>query len=147
MTKRSKEVMGMLTGMATKEVDSATEALAFAMKSVQEAQSKYDMLVEYKDDYNQSFQRSMKQGLGLETYQNFQHFFKKLDVAVKGQHELLENAQKQVLLQKKEWRACQRKKISYDVLTQRYSEKEMKHELKKDQLQMDEFAMRKSHGK
>jgi flagellar protein FliJ len=146
MANRSKEVMGMLKGLAEKEVDSATEALAVAMKSADEAQSKYDMLVEYHKDYKQSFEQQLKKGIGIQAHSNFQGFFRKLEMAVLGQLELLQKAKQHVALQKKLWKESQRKKISYEVLEQRHDSKQLKQELKRDQQAMDEFAMRKGRN-
>ncbi len=142
MAIRAAGVMNMLKDIAQKEVDTATEALAEAMKIADEAQSKYDLLVEYRNDYSKSLQQSLEMGIGALAYQNFQGFFRKLDQAVKGQFEMLVSAQHHVLVQKKRWKESQRKKLSYDVLEQRDVEKQTKVANKKEQLMMDEFAMR-----
>lgn len=142
MATRAAGVMSMLKDIAKKEVDTATEALAEAMKIVDEAQSKYDLLVEYRNDYSRNLQQSLETGIGAQAYQNFQGFFRKLDQAVKGQYEMLLTAQHHVLVQKKRWKESQRKKLSYDVLEQRDSDKQQKAALKKEQRLMDEFASR-----
>jgi len=142
VTKRNKEVMAMLTDIAEKEVESAAEAVAQAIKYVDEAQAKYDMLVSYYDDYKQNFESSLQRGLGIHAYQNFQRFFAKLDVAIKGQQEVLNAAKAQLAEQKAHWLACQRKKVSYGVLNDRYDAKALQVESKKAQQQTDEFAMR-----
>ena len=142
MATRAAGVMSMLKEMAQKEVDTATEALAEAMKIADEAQSKYDLLVEYRNDYSKNLQQSLEMGIGAMAYQNFQGFFRKLDQAVKGQFEMLVSAQHHVLGQKKRWKESQRKKLSYDVLEQRDLDKQAKVAGKKEQRMMDEFAMR-----
>jgi len=100
MATRAAGVMSMLKDIAQKEVDTATEALAEAMKIADEAQSKYDLLVEYRNDYSKNLQQSLEMGIGALAYQNFQGFFRKLDQAVKGQFEMLVSAQHHVLVQK-----------------------------------------------
>lgn len=146
MATRGASVMNMLKEIAQKEVDTATEALAEAMKIADEAQSKYDMLVEYRDDYSKNLQQSLEMGIGAMAYQNFQGFFRKLDQAVKGQFEMLVSAQHHVMVQKKRWKESQRKKLSYDVLEQRDVNKQAKVANKKEQRMMDEFAMRASRN-
>ena len=146
MATRAAGVMSMLKEMAQKEVDTATEALAEAMKIADEAQSKYDLLVEYRNDYSKNLQQSLEMGIGAMAYQNFQGFFRKLDQAVKGQFEMLVSAQHHVLVQKKRWKESQRKKLSYDVLEQRDVNKQAKVASKKEQRMMDEFAMRVSRN-
>lgn len=142
MTTRSSNVLGMLKGIATKEVDEATEALAKAMKLANEAQAKQDMLNEYRMDYVKNLNKILEAGMGAEAYQNFQNFFGKLDQAIAGQQEVVELANQQVKIQKQLWQESQRKKLSYEVLSDRTEKRVLKVEQKKDQKMMDEFAMR-----
>jgi flagellar FliJ protein len=138
----SSNVLGMLKGIATKEVDEATEALAKAMKLANEAQAKQDMLNEYRLDYVKNLNKILEAGMGAEAYQNFQNFFGKLDQAIAGQQEVVELALQQVKVQKQLWQESQRKKLSYEVLSDRTEKRVLKVEQKKDQKMMDEFAMR-----
>lgn len=138
----SSNVLGMLKGIATKEVDEATEALAKAMKLANEAQAKQDMLNEYRLDYVKNLNKILEAGMGAESYQNFQNFFGKLDQAIAGQQEVVELALQQVKVQKQLWQESQRKKLSYEVLSDRTEKRVLKVEQKKDQKMMDEFAMR-----
>lgn len=143
----SSNVLGMLKGIATKEVDEATEALAKAMKLANEAQAKKEMLNEYRLDYVKNLNKILEAGMGAEAYQNFQNFFGKLDQAIAGQQEVVELANQQVKVQKQLWQESQRKKLSYEVLSDRNDNRVHKVEQKKDQKMMDEFAMRISRTK
>ena len=147
MAKQSSNVLGMLQGIASKEVDDATEALAKAMKLANEAQTKQDMLNEYRLDYVKNLNKILESGMGAEAYQNFQNFFGKLDQAIAGQQEVVEQANLQVKIQKQLWQECQRKKLSYEVLSDRTEKRVLKVEQKKDQKLMDEFAMRMTRAK
>lgn len=138
----STNVLNMLQGIASKEVDEATEALAKAMKVAAEAQSKQDMLNEYRLDYVKNLNKILEEGMGAEAYQNFQNFFGKLDQAIAGQQEVVELANQQVKAKKFLWQESQRKKLSYEVLSDRSEKRVLKVEQKKDQKLMDEFAMR-----
>jgi flagellar protein FliJ len=144
MAIRANDTLKMLQEIADKEVDLAAEALAEAMKMMTEAQSKYELLVSYRNDYHQNLNQSLETGIGAQAYQNFLGFFKKLDQAVKGQLEMVEIAKQHVQVQQQRWKESQRKKLSYAVLTQRNEHRHHKAMLKKDQLAMDEFAMRLS---
>lgn len=142
MATPSTNVLNMLQGIASKEVDEATEALAKAMKVAAEAQSKQDMLNEYRLDYVKNLNKILEEGMGAEAYQNFQNFFGKLDQAIAGQQEVVELANQQVKAKKFLWQESQRKKLSYEVLSDRSEKRVLKVEQKKDQKLMDEFAMR-----
>ena len=147
MATQSSNVLGMLQGIASKEVDDATEALAKAMRLANEAQTKQDMLNEYRLDYVKNLNKILESGMGAEAYQNFQNFFGKLDQAIAGQQEVVEQANLQVKIQKQLWQECQRKKLSYEVLSDRTEKRVLKVEQKKDQKLMDEFAMRMTRAK
>lgn len=142
MATRSNNVLGMLQDIASKEVDEAAVALAKAMKLANEALAKQDMLNEYRLDYVRNLNKILEAGMGAKSYQNFQNFFGKLDQAIAGQQEVVELANQQVKIQKQLWQESQRKKLSYEVLTDRSEKRILKVEQKKDQKLMDEFAMR-----
>ena len=137
----------MLKEMAAKEVDLATEAMAHAMKMAEEAQSKQQMLGDYRQDYIKNLNNLMETGIGAEAYRNFQNFFTKLDQAVIGQQEVVEFTKLQVQAQRELWQESQRKKLSYEVLSKRSDKQALKVEQKKDQKMMDEFAMRSSSAR
>ena len=142
MATHSSNVLNMLQNLASKEVDEATEALAKTMKVASEAQVKQDMLSDYRLEYLKNLNANLEAGMNAEAYQNFQHFIGKLDQAIAGQKEVVELANQQVKAQKQIWQECQRKKLSYEVLSDRSEKRELKVEQKKDQKMMDEFAMR-----
>jgi flagellar FliJ protein len=141
---RSSSVVKALKEIAAKEVDLAAEALTKAIKVVEEAESKYNMLCQYREDYLKNQNALMESGMGAEVYRNFQNFFNKLDSAFNAQAEALEFAKRQARKQRDIWQESQRKKLSYDVLAKRSDNREQKVQLKKDQNMMDEFAMRVS---
>ena len=147
MAINSSKTLVMLKGIAAKEVDLATEALTLAMNTVNEAQNKYDLLREYRQEYVKKLNKLLQAGIVAEEYQNFQNFFSKLDHAVFGQQEVIEVAKLQEKIQRQLWQECQRKKLSFEVLSQRTSKHELKIEQKKDQKIMDEFAMRMGKAK
>lgn len=147
MATQTSSVLKMLKEIAAKEVDLAAEALAHAIKAASEAQSKYELLLEYRQDYVKNLNKILEAGIGAEAYQNFQNFLKKLDQAITGQQGMVDMTKQQVTMQRQLWQESQRKKLSYEVLTQRSDKRELKVEQKRDQKSMDEFAMRISRTK
>lgn len=147
MTTKSNHVLKMLEEIASKEVELATEALAKAMKTLNEAQGKYDMLLEYRKGYQDNLNANLSKGMTAEAYQNFQNFFKKLDHAIAGQVDVVAFAEQQVKVHKTLWQESQRKKLSYDVLISRSDKRAVQVEQKRDQKMMDEFATRMTRTK
>ncbi|HSH71459.1 MAG TPA: flagellar export protein FliJ [Methylophilaceae bacterium] len=146
MATQSTHVLKMLKEIAAKEVDVAAEAMAHAMKAAEDAQSKHDLLRDYRQGYIDQLTKMLESGITAEAYQNFQNFLKKLDQAMAGQLEVVSMAKHQVQIQREQWQEAQRKKLSYEVLTQRSDKRELQAEQKKDQKLMDEFAMRISRA-
>jgi len=142
MAKHAGDVIKMLTDLAEKQVSVATEALAYAMRLEREAQSKHDLLDGYRQDYVHNMNRQLQTGMTRETHLNYQNFINKLDDAVKGQLEVIAAAKLELNLKRELWQESQRKKLSYEVLSTRSEQRELKVEQKRDQKLMDEFAMR-----
>lgn len=139
---RSSGVVKALKEIAAKEVDIAAEALTKAIKLLEEAEGKHNMLRQYREDYLNNQNALMESGMGAEVYRNFQNFFSKLDSAVSAQADAVEFAKRQAQKQREIWQESQRKKLSYDVLEKRSDQRQHKMQLKKDQNMMDEYAMR-----
>ena len=146
MAAQSTAALRMLIELAARDVDLATEALAQSMKAVEEAQSRHNLLYEYKQGYVDSLNKNLAAGMGMQAYNNFQNFFGKLDQAIVGQLEVVESAKKMVQQKREKWQECQRKKLSYEVLIQRSSQAAVKVEQRRDQKNMDEYSMRISRS-
>lgn len=142
MAKHASDVIKMLTDLAEKQVSLATEALAHTMRAEREAQSKHDLLDGYRQDYVSNMNRQLQTGMTRETHLNYQNFIAKLDDAINGQLEVITAAKLEVNLKRELWQESQRKKLSYEVLSNRSEQRELKVEQKRDQKLMDEFAMR-----
>lgn len=144
MANQSTPVLKMLMELASKEVDTAAEALAAALRAAEDANKKLDMLRDYRRGYEDNLSNLMQSGITAESYLNFQNFFKKLDQALDGQMEAVRYAQGNCEVQRQRWQDSQRKKMSFDVLLQRADKRGLQLEAKRDQKLMDEHAMRVS---
>jgi len=142
MATQNTAVIKMLQEMAVKEVDLATEALAKALKALDEAISKETLLVTYRKDYLDKMNQSLSTGLNVDAYQNYHQFLNKLEQAILGQVDFVKMANVQVQVQRTLLQESQKKKLSYDVLLQRADKRVLKAEQKRDQKMMDEYATR-----
>lgn len=139
------QVLDTLKDLAAKELDAVAERLASLNKAFDEANKKLEMLHEYRNSYLEKFDSAVKLGLGAESYINYQNFLHKLDQAIVGQKDSVDYAHRQVLMQREVWQESQRKKLSFEVLSDRADQRAHRQELKQEQKLMDEHAMR--HGK
>jgi len=143
----SKAQLETLIDLARRETDDAAKRLGAALKAVDEARQKHQMLVGYRDEYVKRFEEAQANGITPMAYRNFQAFMEKLDVAVKGQLEMIRHAEYRSEQEKAAWQASERKRMSYSTLNDRADAAALKLENKRDQKQMDEHAARQAYYK
>jgi len=143
----SKAQLETLIDLARRETDDAAKRLGAALKAVDDARQKHDMLVGYREEYVNRFQEAQAAGITPMAYRNFQAFMDKLDVAVKGQHDAITRAEQRSNQEKLAWQTAERKRVSYSTLNERADAAALKLENKRDQKQMDEHAARQAFYK
>lgn len=143
----SKAQLETLIDLARRETDDAAKRLGISLKAVDDARSKHEMLVGYREEYVKRFQEAQASGITPMAYRNFQAFMDKLDVAVKGQQELVRQAENRSNQDKLTWQTAERKRVSYSTLNDRADAAALKLENKRDQKQMDEHAARQAFFK
>ncbi|WP_338765811.1 flagellar export protein FliJ [Massilia sp. METH4] len=140
----SKNQLNTLIDLAQTETDDAAKRLGAALKAINDAEEKLNMLIGYRDEYLRKFQASQQAGITPMAYRNFQAFMDKLDSAIQGQEEVLRHARKRGDMEKTTWQAAERKRVSYSTLRDREDAKLQKLEAKRDQKAMDEHASRQA---
>lgn len=143
----SKSQLETLMNLAQRETDEAAKRLGAALKGVADAEQKYQMLAGYRDEYVKKFEAAQAAGISPMAYRNFQAFMDKLDVALKGQQEMIRHAEARSAKEKEAWQASERKRMSYSTLNDRAAAEALKLEAKRDQKQMDEHAARQAYYK
>lgn len=131
-----------LLGLASTDTDNAAKRLGDALSACRTAEEKLEMLHQYREEYQARFNASLTQGLTASGYRNFQLFLGKLDQAIAGQQQIVQDAQQRINRERGAWQACERKRKSYDLLVTRAEQAELKKEGKRDQKAMDEHAAR-----
>lgn len=134
-----------LIELAQRDTDDAAKRLGAALKGVEEAQQKLEMLLGYRDDYAARLLQAQESGITPMAYQNFVAFMGKLDNATNGQREVLKHAQAKAAFEKTRWQDAERKRLSYKTLSDRAAEQALKLENKRDQKLMDEHAARQAY--
>ena len=143
----SKAQLETLMNLARRETDDAAKRLGAALKVVDEAKQKHQMLAGYREEYAKRFEAAQQAGITPMAYRNFQAFMEKLDVAVKGQLDMIKHAEYRSEQEKAAWQASERKRMSYSTLNDRADAEALKLENKRDQKQMDEHAARQAYYK
>jgi flagellar FliJ protein len=136
-----------LIELAQRESDERARRLGAALKAVEEAQQKLDMLLGYRDDYANKLDAAQMAGITPFAYHNFVAFVGKLDNAILGQREVLRHAEHRASTTRTAWQESERKRLSYRTLNERAAAQELAAENKRDQKAMDEHAARSAHYK
>jgi flagellar FliJ protein len=131
-----------LIELAQRDSDDAAKRLGAALKAVEEAEQKLQMLLGYRDDYANRLDQAQMNGITPFAYANFVAFVGKLDNAINGQQEVLKHATYKSDLEKAAWQESERKRLSYRTLNDRAAAEALKAENKRDQKMMDDHAAR-----
>src|SRR6185437_9474148 len=131
-----------LIELASAETDEAAKRLGNAIRATDRAEKKLELLQKYRDEYSSRFEAKMAQGVSPMGYRNFQAFIAKLDEAIAGQQQVVQDAEQGVTRERGAWQQSERKRMSYDTLATRQQQQEAKLENRRDQKQNDEFATR-----
>jgi flagellar FliJ protein len=85
----------------------------------------------------------MTQGLAVSGYCNFYQFLANLDKAVDQQNKAWKTSLQFVENERVNWQLSERKRLSFNTLTQRAQNAMLREEITRDQKQTDEHATRK----
>lgn len=138
----SATVLITLQQLAKKAADTAAEQLTMSNKALTDEINTLVMLEKYRDEYLDKLSMQLESGVDIQMHQNFQHFLQMLEDAIKGQAQVVKNAEAKVLVDQQAWQDSNKKKFSYEVLGERYQKKANQLESRREQKLMDEFAMR-----
>ena len=138
----TRSALDTLIELANKEADEAARRLGEMLRSHEEAQQKFDLLQQYRDDYAQRCQSSLANGISTTHFNNYRVFMQKLDHAIGGQQAVVNHTGQRVEQARANWQACEQKKMSFVTLSDRATKEELRRELWRDQKQNDEHAAR-----
>jgi len=136
-----------LVDLAQRESDDRARRLGAALKAVEEAEQKLQMLLGYRQDYADRLDQAQMNGITPFAYANFVAFLGKLDNAISGQREVIKHAEYKAGAERKALQESERKRLSYRTLNDRAAAQALAIETKRDQKMMDDFAARTARMK
>ena len=131
-----------LVHLAQQRNEAAIKKLGLLNREHQSAQSKLEMLQQFRRDYQLKLQNAEKDGISLQDLRNFQDFIYRLDEAIAQQNNVVAQAHISQQTGRSELTETQRRMKSFDTLAQRYTEEERKREAKIEQKIQDEHSGR-----
>jgi len=124
--------------------DDATRRLANLIAAERDAQSKLEMLQQYRDEYATRFRQAAQNGLGQREWHNYQEFLNRLDEAIDQQRRVVGVQVKNTAAGQTPWQQQRTKLKAFDTLSERHHASELSIELRREQKTQDEFASRRS---
>lgn len=143
----SQSSLDTLVDIASREADSAAELLGAALRAGEEAEQKLGMLQQYRIDYAERCQASLAAGLSAAAYSNFRMFMQKLDHAISGQEEIVRECRKRIEKAQAALIASEQKKMSFGTLASRAQNQARIRQVRREQKQSDEHAVRQALAK
>lgn len=126
-----------------RRADEATAQLARLIANEKDANTKLQLLTDYREEYAQRFQDAARDGLAPQQWRNFQDFLRRLDEAIEQQREVVARSRHHTAHGQAAWRAQQVKLKAMDALSLRHQQAELRKALRQEQKLVDEIAARK----
>ena len=139
----TKNAIDILTDLTTRQSEAAAKRMGEANQQQDQAKQQLDLLVDYRKSYADQLQTKMSQGLAVSGYCNFYQFLANLDKAVAQQNQAWQTSLQFVEKERLNWQLSERKRLSFNTLTQRAQNAMLREEIIRDQKQTDEHATRK----
>lgn len=134
-----------LLDLSNLRLDEATRQLGKLIAGEQEASQRLELLVQYRDEYHARFLAAAGNGLGPDTWRNYQSFLGRLDQAIDQARAMVATSRQRTALGQKDWIDKRGKAKAFDTLAQRHQAREAYAEARQEQKQSDEHAARR-HG-
>lgn len=131
-----------LMDLVQHQSDSATHKLGQLNKQEHDAQSKLEMLQQYRKDYQTRLQEATRNGIDQIQLRNFHEFINKLDEAISQQLKLVGQSRISTQAGRGEFDNARQKLKSFDTLQQRHIKTQKKVAEKSEQATHDEHTGR-----
>lgn len=134
--------LATLMELARTKTDDATRRLGQLQNAQLSASAKLDMLVQYRQEYLEQFNRQMQGGLSAPQVRNFQNFIATLDSAIEQQRAVTLQANTRLGHGRTDWQINKRRLSSFGTLADRVRQFEIGLANKKEQRESDERSAR-----
>lgn len=128
-------------------LDEATRQLGALISGQQEAAQRLELLIQYRQEYQDRFLATAKNGIGRDAWHNYQAFIGRLDDAVAQAREMVAASEQRTAAGQKEWLDKRGRLKAFDTLAQRHQSRVVYAESKQEQKDFDEHTARRHQGK
>lgn len=135
-----------LLDLSQLRLDEATRVLGELISGQQEAAQRLQLLMQYRDEYQNRFLASARDGIGREAWHNYRAFLDRLDAAVGQAKEMVAASEQRTAAGQREWLDKRGRVKAFDTLAQRHQSRVVHAEAKQEQKAFDEHAARRHMG-
>jgi flagellar FliJ protein len=132
-----------LLDLSNLRLDEATRQLGKLIAGEQEAGQRFELLVQYREEYQSRFLAAAGNGLGPDAWRNYQSFLGRLDQAVEQARALMDASKRRTAVGQQNWLDKRGKVKAFDTLAQRHLVRVAYAEARVEQKQSDEHASRR----
>lgn len=129
-----------LLDLSQLRLDEATRHLGELIAGQQEAASRLELLMGYREEYNARFLAAAQNGIGREAWQNYRAFLDRIDEAITQARELVAASERRTAAGQQEWLAKRGKLKAFDTLAHRHQARVEYAEQRKEQKTLDEHV-------
>ena len=124
-------------------LDEATRLLGKLIINEQEASKQLELLVQYRDEYQQRFLAAATTGIGPDAWRNYQHFLGRLDQAIDQARSMVDASKQRTAAGQKNWLDHRGKAKAFDTLAHRHQTRVGYVEAREEQKESDELTARR----
>jgi len=131
-----------LLDLSQLRLDEAARQLGKLISGQEEAAQRLELLIQYRQEYQDRFLATAKDGIGRDAWHNYQAFIGRLDDAVAQARQLVAASEQRTAAGQQEWLNKRGKVKAFDTLAQRHRTRVVSAEAKSEQKFVDEHAAR-----
>ena len=122
--------------------DEATQQLARLIANERDANSKLELLQNYRDEYAERFRAAAQAGLTPSAWRNYQEFLNRLDEAVALQRQTVRVQMQHTAAGQANWQQQRQKLEAFNTLSDRHYASQEAARHRREQKTQDEFSAR-----
>ncbi len=134
-----------LLDLSNLRLDEAGRQLGALIAGEQEAGQRLGLLVQYREEYQARFLAAATNGIGPDTWRNYQHFLARLDQAVAQAQAMADASKQRTADGQRNWLDKRGRVKAFDTLAQRHLARVAYADARQEQKQSDEHTARR-HG-
>jgi flagellar FliJ protein len=139
--KKSQRIKTLVELKAEQEKN-ALRGLGLSQRKLTDIEMQVENLKKYRREYQENFNQLGGKGIKISQLMEFRSFIEKLDQAIAGQEKALRLCKEELTVKRKIWESFHHKTASLQKVHDSALAREIQHQIKKEQSELDERSSR-----